>query len=468
MLPALRSKSFQHERPRRTVLLRYGVPLALLVALTILRTQGISSTFWLHGDQIRDWTIALGPWHDLPLSGTPSSVGGRAAGPVFYWTLWAIRVVVGPFTDYLPHAGGIGISLIQSFADAVLFIALRRRFESALLALAVVVTAATAPFDVALSATIWNPPLAVALVKAAMAAMLIGGDRPSRGWVVATTALGWLAVQAHSSAVFVALPIAIAFMVCGWRREGWKGLRRSAWTIAATVFVLQVPFLLDLAFDPSAPAAPTLVVHDVTRTLSDPGALRLGASIREAGAAFRQFLLMSWEAAWFMPAALLCVLAAVWRVRRDLMLAAVSVGPTLFAVAGFATWQGAFEPYWFLPLLPPFVLALALGLTAAPWRPVTSAVSGAVLLLVLLAQPARFESSRQLFRMPEYGALAQGSREVRRRAPSIRALEVRFPLAPTVDPLFLYTTVLGGRISTDAEYVAVLDRSGHASFRGSP
>ena len=447
---------------------RYGVPLALLVGLTLLRTHGISSTFWLHGDQIRDWTIALGPWYDLPLSGTPSSVGGRAAGPVFYWTLWAIRVVVGPFTDYLPHAGGIGISLIQSVADAALFVALRRRFESTLLALAVVVAAATAPFDVALSATIWNPPLAVALVKAATAAMLIGGDRPSPGWVVATTALGWLAVQAHSSAVFVALPIVISFMVREWERGRWKGIRRSAWTIGGTVFILQVPFLLDVALNPSAPAAPTRVVQDVTRTLSDPASLRLEASFRELGAAFRQFLFTPWEVAWFMPAAVLCVMAAVWRVRRDLTLAAVSVGPTLFAVTGFATWQRAFEPYWFLPLFPSFVLTVVLGMTAAPWRHVTSVVSGAILVLVLLAQPARFEASRQLFRMSEYGALAQGSREVRQRAPAIRALEVRFPLAPTVDPLFLYTTVLGGRISADAEYVAVLERSGHAAFRGSP
>jgi hypothetical protein len=70
--------------------------------------------------------------------------------------------------------------------------------------------------------------------------------------------------------------------------------------------------------------------------------------------------------------------------------------------------------------------------------------------------------------MEEYGALVQGSREVRRRLPAIRALEVRFPLAPTVDPLFLYTTVLGGRIAADAEYVAVLERSGRAAFRRSP
>ena len=61
------------------------------------------------------------------------------------------------------------------------------------------------------------------------------------------------------------------------------------------------------------------------------------------------------------------------------------------AVAGFATWQRTFDPYWFLPLLPSFVLTVVLGMTAVPARRVISGVSGAILVLVLLIQPQRFE-----------------------------------------------------------------------------
>ncbi len=98
--------------------------------LVFLRTRGVSVSFWLLGDQIRDWSVALGSWSDLPLAGTPSVAGGTTLGPVFYWTLWGIRHAVGPWTDNLPHAGSIGLSIIQSFADGVLLAALWKRLGS--------------------------------------------------------------------------------------------------------------------------------------------------------------------------------------------------------------------------------------------------------------------------------------------------------------------------------------------------
>ena len=40
-----------------------AVPLvAIFVYLTIARTWGISEAFWLLGDQIRDWRLALLPF----------------------------------------------------------------------------------------------------------------------------------------------------------------------------------------------------------------------------------------------------------------------------------------------------------------------------------------------------------------------------------------------------------------------
>ena len=86
-----------------------------------IRTRGLSDHFFLMGDQIRDWTIALGPFANLPLVGAPSNGGGNSFGPVYYWVLWASRVTIGPLVDNLPHAGGIGLAAAQSFADAVLW-----------------------------------------------------------------------------------------------------------------------------------------------------------------------------------------------------------------------------------------------------------------------------------------------------------------------------------------------------------
>ena len=95
-----------------------------------LRIRGVSSHFLLLGDQIRDWSIALKPFAELPLIGPPTHVGGYTVGPAFYWILWSIRVGVGPFFHNLPHAGGIGQAAIQSADDAFLLVAIWRRTKS--------------------------------------------------------------------------------------------------------------------------------------------------------------------------------------------------------------------------------------------------------------------------------------------------------------------------------------------------
>jgi hypothetical protein len=160
---------------------RGGVLALVFVYLILIRTRGIADNFWLLGDQIRDWSVALGPWHDLPLSGVPSVAGGTTLGPVYYWTMWVIRHVFGPWTDMLPHAGGIGLSTVQSTADVLLLAALWKKTHSGWLAFAVAVLVATEPFDMSLTAAMWNPELAVALVKVTMALVLIaGGPSPSR------------------------------------------------------------------------------------------------------------------------------------------------------------------------------------------------------------------------------------------------------------------------------------------------
>ena len=88
----------------------YGVlPATLVFAATLaMRVDGITQHFWLLGDQIRDWAIALRPFSELPLVGPPTHVGGYTIGPAFYWILWLLRVLFGPWFDNLPHAGGIG------------------------------------------------------------------------------------------------------------------------------------------------------------------------------------------------------------------------------------------------------------------------------------------------------------------------------------------------------------------------
>src|SRR5438105_10467986 len=91
---------------------------ALTFVLTLaVRVWDVQRHFWMLGDQIRDWSIALGPLARLPLVGPPTHVRGYTIGPAFYWILWTIRVTVGPWFHNLPHAGGIGQAILQSAAD---------------------------------------------------------------------------------------------------------------------------------------------------------------------------------------------------------------------------------------------------------------------------------------------------------------------------------------------------------------
>ena len=155
---------------QRIGLLRLAVATLAFTSTLTVRVNGISTHFWMLRDQIRDWSIALGPFSDLPLVGPATHVGGYTIGPAFYWILWAIRVTVGPWFENLPHAGGIGQAVLQSGADALLLTAIWRRTESLGIALAAIVLVATAGYDLCLSALVWNPTMGTALAKAATAA----------------------------------------------------------------------------------------------------------------------------------------------------------------------------------------------------------------------------------------------------------------------------------------------------------
>ena len=163
-----------------------GSAAALFLFAFVIRVRGLESHFWLLGDQIRDWGIALRPFHELPLVGPATHVGGYTIGPAYYWIMWAVRVLVGPWFDNLPHAGGYGQAAIESAADALLFVALWRRVQSPWVALAAAIVIVTSGFDVALSAIDWTPPIASALGKAAIALILLdwhrgGGAARGRG-----------------------------------------------------------------------------------------------------------------------------------------------------------------------------------------------------------------------------------------------------------------------------------------------
>lgn len=448
------------------VLERLGGPaiaLGLLAALTWARTASVSENFWLFGEQTRDWGIALRHWTDLPLSGTPSTVGGTSLGPVYYWTLWIIRVTVGPFFDNLPHAGAIGLSMIQAAGDALLFFAVWRHSASASIALGVVLLCATASYDMALSAMVWNPPLSVAFVKIALALFLRWATHPSAWRMALIIVVAWFAVQAHSSAIFFFVPVAAWFVVREAATRQWKRGAQTARLIIEILLVLQLPFLYDRLSSP-VQGRPTIAIEAVTRLATDPAAATPG----KAYTAVREALSFFWAHprtfAWMNVVLGLAAFGCVWAARGRPWIVFVTTGPLLLAVIAFSGWTRPFDHYWYLTLSPPAAFMVGEALRALPeWR-MRETLAIAFLAVVLWLQPARLYAATFIHKLPEYRLLVRGSREIARRTPEIRDIFTDFELPPSTDRTFLYVC-LGGRVSTDARYHAYIARDGSVTFR---
>jgi hypothetical protein len=318
-------------------------------ALHILHPhRGITDHFLMLREQIRDWNIALGPLSSLPLVGTASTAGGHTFGPIFYWVLWLIRVTIGPFTGNLPHAGGIGLSLLQSGADVVLGLGIRRATGSWVFAVATVLIVASSPFDLALSSVIWNPVLAVAFAKVGTGLVLSWQGELTRPRRMILAAVAWFAVQAHSAA----LPFALAmFLWILWTQfnQGRRALQTAVIEAAIVVLVLQIP-----AMFASESIRPTKIVAQ----MQEPQELRAGDAYRAVNDAVGSI--------GFAPFAvpqptliLLAAVASVLLIRGPLSaIGVVTIVPLALTVAMWSIWQQVYDAYVFLTIVPAALLAI--------------------------------------------------------------------------------------------------------------
>lgn len=440
----------------------YLTVLGLLSAYLFYARVGDSArTFLMLDDQIRDWRIALGPFTSLPLVGTASTAGGSSLGPIYYWVLWLSRVVIGPFVHNQPHAGAYGLAVLQGLADLLLIESLRRRFSSTVFALAAVLATAGSAHDLAVSSTIWNPTVSVAFVKVALALELWPAARRSAWWTAGTVAAAWLAVQAHSSAIFVAAPLLANAVVRSLWREGLIGAAQTVRTLVEVVAVLQVPWLGHLLTHAGG-AMPTRALSGATDAVTD-GHLRLAEASRSLLSGLTAILTAPWDGVIVSYVLLLLVIVAAVRCRRDLAVVMVTVAPPLLAAFGFALWQGEYNDYWYLPLAPCLALAVVLGLTT--WRPALA--SQVVLAALIVAQPWHLQFAWAYYRMPVYGALSAGSVRLARQAPSLRRVFTEFPMPMFSDETFPYEAA-GGRMDGAAAFDGWIDAKGQVRFTPVP
>lgn len=439
--------------------------IALTFVLTLtLRVWDVSTRFWMLEDQIRDWAIALRPFRDLPLVGPPTHVGGYTIGPAFYWILWAIRVTVGPWFENLPHAGGIGHAILQSGADTLLLVAVWRRTQSVWVALATVVLLATAAFDLALAALVWNPVMGSTLAKIATALVLLGWHRGSPARVAMTAAVAWMAVHVYTGAIFVAVGVFTAILVDPLVRGNRGAVWRNASIVALVVALLQLPYVAHQVANRFSDRAMSAVAGSVERVLSGSDPPELAKSVAGLAGAFRYIQFSPWPygfAGWLLLA---CSGILAVRYRGDPTSLAITLLPLGLSIVGYALFLDDLDPYYYLSLMPAAVLTVVL---AAIWMPSSRLVRLVGIVLFLGASalvPERISLAATMYRMPEYRVLVDASRKIRNRNQPMRQIRTDFPLPPTSDPEFLYR-VLGGRIDRASPWVSIITSNGGVEYR---
>ena len=437
---------------------RFGPALAMLalfVATFTLRTWGISKHFWLNTDQWRDWEFALLPFRDLPLVGSPTHVHGYAIGPAFYWILWAIRVTIGPFFDNLPHAGGIGQAFLESAADILLMLAVWRRTKSPWIALTGFILIVSSPFDLSLSALVWNPTMGSTLIKFTMALVLLGWHRKSMWTMAVTTAVAWAALHTYTGAVF-ATAATLALLAFS---TDWRVMARRALVIAGIVALMQVPYGIYRFKHRNAPVM-SAVSGGVEQILQGKAKADIVGSARGYVESVGSFQVIE---GWQWPAALLVVSSALlgFRYRRDPELVWLLLAPQALAIIGFSLFLGALDSYYYLSLLAASVLTVVIALMPRTGKAATVIGAAAVVAAASLV-PWRVQHRHQ-FELPEYEVIVSASRTLVARHQPLRAIRVSFELPPSVNVGHPYYA-MGGLFDPKSTVVATINRDGSITY----
>jgi hypothetical protein len=455
---------------RSKVLFAFTLSLLLCLYSFYFRTFQVTEHFHLLGDQVRDWDLALKPFRELPRVGTPTSQGGFCLGPIFYWTLWFIRITIGPFYENLPHAGGIGLAAIHSIADAILLLAIFKRGIPIVASVAIMLVLVSSPFETSLSGTIWNPGLSVSFVELAIAFFLM---IPNSHWALktlTTSTAAWLAVQSHTQAIFVALSLLVYLIVEGWIVAGPRAALKRALIIIAVIAVLQIPYVTEInKHGDISQEQIGIVAGSFNSLLTNPSSFHPYASFITLIGALAE--LFGPHLSRIVVIALILVAggALLLEYRKNHEILAVALLPLFLAWLGYSFLSvGTLYTYWYMNLMPSFVLLILFGFIKTPF-PLLDKISPLLALLVLLlafaAQPSRLATRAQLVSYPYYAAIVRGAKEIVRNGAPVRSvIPPSFP--NKVEPAYLVRW-LGGRVEDSAGLIAIIGENGSVTYQAS-
>lgn len=234
--------------------------------------------------------------------------------------------------------------------------------------------------------------------------------------------------------------------------------------ITMVVALLQVPYAahqVSIRFSNSAMGA---VTGSLGRILSGAEQPRFANSLDAYARAFNFIEVSPWQISWAVWILVVCSAIVASNYRRDPALLAVLLLPQVAALIGYACFLADLDSYYYLSLMPGAVITMLLGATALPGRRFARVISIALLVGSLALVPARIRYAALLHKMPEYGALVDGSRKMASRAQPIRAIETEFNQPFTANAEYLYR-ILGGRIDPESRWIGVIKPDGSVFYR---
>ena len=453
---------------RSKVLFAFILCLLLCLYSFYFRTFQVTEHFHLLGDQVRDWNWALRPFRELPRVGPPTSKGGYCLGPIFYWTLWFIRITIGRFYENLPHAGGIGLAAIHSIADGILLLAILKRGIPIIASVAIMLLLVSSPFETSLSGTIWNPGLSVSFVELATAFFLM---IPNSHWALKTllsSTAAWLAVQSHTQAIFFALSLLVYLIVEPWIVAGPRPALKRLLIIIAVIVVLQIPYVTEINKHHDIPQEQLgIVATSFDSLVTKPSSFHPYTSFTTLVDKLAELFGPHLSRTVVIVLILVAGGSLLFGYRKHHEILAVALLPLFVAWLGYSFLSvGTLYTYWYMNLMPSFVLLILFGFMKSPF-PILNKVSpllGAlVLLLAFASQPSRLATRAQSVSYPYYGAIVRGAREIVRNGAPVRSvIPPNFP--NKVEPAYVVQW-LGGRVEESADLIAIIGEDGSVTYQ---
>jgi hypothetical protein len=196
--------------------------------------------------------------------------------------------------------------------------------------------------------------------------------------------------------------------------------------------------------------------------LQHPQQLRLFEALRYVGGSMESMAAAPFD----LPPTSLMLLAAATALSVAVGLwtpiAFATIWPLLIAILLWSIWQGPYDSYLFMTIVPSAILMVMWTTRLLPTPTGRAAAAVALLALALLIQRPRIERATTLFRLPGYGALVSGAGTVARRGEAMRRIDAPF-LQGSSDPEFVFQ-ILGGRIDRNAPLAATLSEHGEVTY----